>query len=780
MNCKNINKYVNYDQNDCIDNIPDGFFINDTELNTLDKCHPNCLTCKSKGTSDYDMKCTSCDNDKAYFFFQGTNNCKKMPIDGYYIDKEDNRIRKCDIACATCSYRPIYNEENEVTNCDTCNKDLGFYNKEPLSTICINKTKEGEYYDETSKRYKKCHENCLTCAGAALDQYHMNCLTCDTKKGFEYFQSTTNCLNCKSDNKKVNYDQTECIDDVPDGSYVNDTDTNTIDYCHENCLLCLKAPTNDNNNCLLCKRGLYLDNGNCVKNTNCPYKFYYKANIDKNAYSTEKVCLRKDEMCPSSLPFYYTSTNECVQSCPLDLLLYQGCKISNYYYGIKYFILSIKINFIQGLLSTLGRSFSFYAFNNIYLKVSILDIPCICNVYNNYRNLRSLDSEENKENKLPSSYQSLIDDNLTQIETVNNFEGSDINLGECENKLREYYNISDDVDLTIIKIDYKRNDSKISQVQYEIFNPKNRSEKLDLSICEKEKIKVTNPVDISAFKFGGLIEASNDNFQFSDISETLYNDMCYSFLSENGAYVLLQDRIVDYNYEEQYCQKGCSIQDINITSSTATCLCPPNEGFGNINVEKIYNNIYNKDTENSDTDSNEDKYNTQKYSYTNIKAFKCIKNMFSSEFVKNYILIIFTLLLISYLVLIIKCLISYKKFKNDYKDSIIKCNPPKSKDDVQSEEKLEKKTEEKEKKKEKKKKKKDKIQKIKSDNVVIDSKDSLKKTNLNEKKSKENTDNDTKSLEEAKNESFLEMFLYSLKKREIIFSVFNKINNSVI
>ena len=530
----------------------------------------------------------------------------------------------------------------------------------------------------------------------------------------------------------------------------------------------------------MCKRGLYLDNGNCVKNTNCPYKFYYKANIDKNAYSTEKVCLRKDEMCPSSLPFYYTSTNECVQSCPLDLLLYQGCKISNYYYGISYFILSIKINFIQGLLSTLGRSFSFYAFNNIYLKVSILDIPCICNVYNNYRNLRSLDSEENKENKLPSSYQSLIDDNLTQIETVNNFEGSDINLGECENKLREYYNISDDVDLTIIKIDYKRNDSKISQVQYEIFNPKNRSEKLDLSICEKEKIKVTNPVDISAFKLGDIIEASNDNFQFSDISETLYNDMCYSFLSENGAYVLLQDRIVDYNYEEQYCQKGCSIQDINVTSSTATCLCPPNEGFGNINVEKIYNNIYNKDTENSDNDSSEEKYNTQKYSYTNIKAFKCIKNMFSSEFVKNYILIIFTLLLISYLVLIIKCLISYKKFKNDYKDSIIKCNPPKSKDDAQSEEKLEKKTEEKEKKKEKKKKKKDKIQKIKSDNVVIDSKDILKKTNLNEKKSKENTDNDTKSLEEAKNESFLEMFLYSLKKREIIFSFFNKINNSVI
>ena len=52
--------------------------------------------------------------------------------------------------------------------------------------------------------------------------------------------------------------------------------------------------------------------------------------------------------------------------------------------------------------------------------------------------------------------------------------------------------------------------------------------------------------------------------------------------------------------------------------------------------------------------------------------------MFSSEFVKNYILLIFTLLLISYIVQIIICLISYKKDINQYKESIIKCNPLKN------------------------------------------------------------------------------------------------------
>ena len=108
-----------------------------------------------------------------------------MPIPGYYINKEDNKIKKCDIACANCSYEAIRNENNEVTNCDTCNKDYGFYNLEG-STICINKTKPGEYYDESCKCYKQCYKDCLTCSGEAIDQYNMNCLTCDSSKGYQF------------------------------------------------------------------------------------------------------------------------------------------------------------------------------------------------------------------------------------------------------------------------------------------------------------------------------------------------------------------------------------------------------------------------------------------------------------------------------------------------------------------------------------------------------------------------------------------------------------------
>ncbi len=395
----------------------------------------------------------------------------------------------------------------------------------------------------------------------------MNCLTCDSKQGYEFFSKTSNCLNCKAIGKKVNYDQTECIDDIPEGYYINDTVTNIVELCHSDCLTCSKAPTESNQNCLTCKPGLYLENGNCIKTINCPYKFYYQANIDKNSIATQKICLGKDEMCPSSLPFYYTTTNECVETCPLDLLFYQGCKISNPNYGIMGILLLVKINYMQGLINSLSRSFSLYAFNNIVIKLSIFDLPIFdTNIFSDFRNLRNLDSKENNDDI--NSYQSLIDDNYIDINSTNDFEVSNINLGiDCEKRLRAHYKIPNDIGLTIIKLDYKKNDSKISNFEYEVFNPRNRSEKLDLSICDN--VEVINPIKMPSYKTG--IENGNI-LPYSEIDDVYNKDICSNFISENGAYVLPQDRIVDYNYQKDFCQNGCSFKEFDTESGNVKCL----------------------------------------------------------------------------------------------------------------------------------------------------------------------------------------------------------------
>ena len=459
------------------------------------------------------------------------------------------------------------------------------------------------------------------------------------------------------------------------------------------------------------------------------------------------------------------------------------------------FILIIRISYMQGLISSMSKSFSLYAFNNIVIKISILDIPIFGNLFS-FRNLKSDFIKKRKlqlTNDNITLYQSLSDDNINEINITNDFEGSNINLGDCEKKLRDYYDIPEDTELTIIKLDFKKNDSKISQVQYEIFNPKNRSENLDLSICSQDKIKVINPIDVTSNKLNNIIESTQNNIQFTDLSEALYKDICSQFLSENGAYVLTQDRMIDYNYEEQYCQKGCTMQNINITSGTVACLCPPMNGLGNITFEneeeKIEDNIYKENNLNINN-KEKDKYNIQKYSNTNIKALKCIKNIFGSGFSKNYILIIYTILLITYLILFTVSLFFLKPNNKNQEENKNNANPPKNEND-------------------------NKVKKDKKENSVKKGKKSKKETNVKKQEDKtgkkaqivkienkkgdlnskeqiiekhkvkdNNNDNpDKMSFSEAKKEDrkpFIYWLQHSLIKRLTIISFLYKKDNSLI
>ena len=66
----------------------------------------------------------------------------------------------------------------------------------------------------TIRILSECHPNCKECSGPATDSYHMNCLSC--QEGFYHYKSN-NCLNCS---KYINFEQTECIETIPDGYYL--------------------------------------------------------------------------------------------------------------------------------------------------------------------------------------------------------------------------------------------------------------------------------------------------------------------------------------------------------------------------------------------------------------------------------------------------------------------------------------------------------------------------------------------------------------------------------
>ena len=238
------------------------------------------------------MKCLTCDNTKGLYLLEGTNNCIKDIKDDEYLDNDDNTIKKCNKTCKKCSVKAILNADGDVINCDICNNDEGYYLIEG-TTICTNKKNDGEYYDDSCKCYKKCYKDCLTCSEKEIDKYHMNCLTCNISKGYKYFYQTKNCLNCKSINKYVNYEQTECIDEIPDGYYVNDTNINTIDKCHQNCLTCGESSSSDEDmKCTSCdnNKGYYFIFGtkNCQK---IPYQGHYLDENDKTLKKCYKDCL---------------------------------------------------------------------------------------------------------------------------------------------------------------------------------------------------------------------------------------------------------------------------------------------------------------------------------------------------------------------------------------------------------------------------------------------------------------------------------------------------------
>ena len=97
-----------------------------------------------------------------------------------------------------------------------------------------------------------------------------------------------------------------------------------------------------------------------------------------------------------------------------------------------------------------------------------------------------------------------------------------IDLGKCEFLLRKFYNISINESLYIKKIDIKQEGMKTLKVEYDVYAKlfgKNLI-KLNLTICEKTKISILIPIELT------------DNLDKYNSSSGYYNDIFYATTSE--------------------------------------------------------------------------------------------------------------------------------------------------------------------------------------------------------------------------------------------------------
>ena len=138
-----------------------------------------------------------------------------------------------------------------------------------------------------------------------------------------------------------------------------------------------------------------------------------------------------------------------------------------------------------------------------------------------------------------------------------------INLGKCEDKLKEKYIIPKNDILYILKIDVLIDN--IQKVEYEVYYPftPNTLTKLDISICKDITIDISIPIDIPI-----------DELDKYNTSSGLYNDLCYTLTSESGTDKTLKDRQNEYKTSNiSVCEEGCDFSQYDSENKKAICSC---------------------------------------------------------------------------------------------------------------------------------------------------------------------------------------------------------------
>ena len=282
-----------------------------------------------------------------------------------------------------------------------------------------------------------------------------NLLTCFneedncTSKGYSYINmETKECFNTKGECiekgyayinieiKECFYTKEECIEK---GFKIFNNE------CYDECPL--NSEDKNNNSICECTYHFYKNNGilQCLNKNEIYENESDIKNNDNKEYVKELNDLKNIE-CPNDYPFYNLKDHSCIETCNSLDFFNSICKIIN---------------------------------NNIENKDKMIK-----NLQNDLSNgnILSIINEEKQDLMIKEDHTVYV---LTTSENEKNNKNDNVStilLGECENKLREYYNMSDNDPLFIFKIEDYEEGLLIPIIEYEVYNL-NEKGKLDMNIC---------------------------------------------------------------------------------------------------------------------------------------------------------------------------------------------------------------------------------------------------------------------------------------------------------
>ena len=153
-------------------------------------------------------------------------------------------------------------------------------------------------------------------------------------------------------------------------------------------------------------------------------------------------------------------------------------------------------------------------------------------------------------------------------------EGStSINFMDCEYKLRDYYNLSNDSVLSVFQTEVtsSNNKSLTNRVKYVVYDENNTQ--LNISICENERIKISYAIkEGSGFNLERFSFFSDKGIDILDSTDPFFNDICYTY-SNGSSDMILSDRINEIYQNYSLCDSGCEYEGLNSTAGTISCTC---------------------------------------------------------------------------------------------------------------------------------------------------------------------------------------------------------------
>ena len=212
-----------------------------------------------------------------------------------------------------------------------------------------------------------------------------------------------------------------------------------------------------------------------------------------------------------------------------------------------------------------------------------------------------------------------------------------INLNKCEDELKYFYNVTNDSDIYIYKIEYKLKKLFISIIEYEVYYLNNATlEKLNLTLCNNIRIEILIPVNIT------------DDIDKHDPKSPYYNDICTKSKSESGTDIIIKDRIKEFvDKNMTLCEDNCEFINYDNINKRVNCSCEVKTFMSFINEIKI------------DKDKLLKNFRDVNY-ITNLQVVKCYKIAFLINNIKfNYGFYIFCILIF---ILTICTLLFYIKF----------------------------------------------------------------------------------------------------------------------